>query len=321
VAAAHLPQRDCAPPASLRSPPQDWGPLASTVPSQARYGPAEGFVASANEKPPAGDRPVGYFFAGPSRATRLRQLLSGAPVTLDGLRAAQTDMRLPALPQLHAALIPHLVPRTAQQAVTVQAIRHWGGRYDAESRGALAYELLVGHLVRALRKDADFARYSAIWTARTLLTEDIERLPRALLRPALALALRQATAGLRRFGTWGEVHRLRIAHPLAHLPLAGRRYAVTVPSGGSNDTLDKSGHPPVTGRHFADFGSCARHVSDLADPNANEFVLLGGQDGWPGSTTFTDQIALWQEGHRITIPLDPDAAPDLYPHVTVLRPA
>jgi penicillin amidase len=321
VVAAHLPLRDPAPPETLLTPPVHWGPLASTVRDQARRDPADGFVASANEKPPEGDRPIGLFFAGPNRGNRLRQVLSGAPVTLDDMRAVQTDRRLPALPRLHAVLTPHLAPRTAQQAETVHVIRHWGGRYDPESPGALAYELLIGHLVRALRKDADFVRYSAIWTARTLLTEDLENVPPSVLKRALGLALRQATAGLRRFGTWGAVHRLRIAHPLAHLPLAGHRYAVTIPSGGSNDTLDKSGHAPVTGRHGADFGSCARHVSDMADPNANEFVLLGGQDGWPGSTTFADQITLWQEGRRIVIPLDPDAATETYPHVTILRPA
>ena len=321
VVAAHLPRRATTPPAALLDPPVDWGPLGSTVPGQARFDPAEGFVASANDQPPASDSPVGYFFAGPNRLNRLRQLLSGAPVSLDDLRAAQTDMRLPALPRLHGILVPHLRPRTGQQAHTVAIIRNWGGRYDAESRGALAYELLVGHVLRALRKDTDFARYGAIWTARTLLTEDFERLPPALLQPALALALRQATAGLRRFGHWGAVHRLRVAHPLARLPLAGRHLAVTLPSGGSNDTLDKSGHGPVTGRHISTFGSCARHVSDLADADANEFVLMGGQDGWPGSTTFADQIMLWQEGRRMVIPLDPDGAAVSFPHVTTVRPA
>ena len=234
--------------------------------------------------------------------------------------AAQTDTRLPRLPRLHALLAPHLRPRTPQQTETARVIRRWGGRYDAESRGALAWELLVGHLLRRLRKEADFARYSAIWTARTLLTDDFERLPDRLLAPALALALRQATAGLRRHGTWGAVHRLRIAHPLARLPVVGRRYAVTFPSGGSNETLDHSGHGPVTGRHVSSFGSCARHVSDLSDPDGNEFVLLGGQDGWLGSTTFADQIMLWQEGRRMTIPLDPSTATDSFPHFTALQP-
>jgi penicillin amidase len=317
---AHLPQRPATPPPALLSPPAAWGALVSTVPTQSHHNPPEGFVASANDAPPVTGSPVGYFFSGPYRIGRLRQLLSGAPIDLDAMRASQTDTRLPVLPPLHAILVPHLVPRTAQQAETVRLIRRWGGRYDAESRGALAWELLVGHLLKALRKNADFARYSAIWTARRLLTEDIEALPERVLKPALGLALRQATAGVRRFGTWGAVHQLWVAHPMARLPLTGPHYAARGPSGGSNDTLDKSGHGPVTGRHHSSFGSCARHVSDLADPNANEFALLGGQDGWLGSTTFTDQVLLWQEGRRMTIPLDPAAAPDSFPHVTVLRP-
>ena len=320
VVAAHLPQRPQTPPPAMLSPAADWGPLTSTALHLARHNPPEGFVASANDQPPGSTAPVGYFFAPPGRITRLQQLLSGAPVDLDHLRAAQTETRLPALPRLHALLTPKLAPRTAQQREAAYVIRHWGGRYDAESRGALAWELLLGHLLRGLRKDADFARYSAIWTARALLTEDFERLPPALLGPALGLALRQATAGLRRFGTWGAVHRLRIAHPLAHLPIAGRRYAVTVAAGGSNETLDKSGHGAVTGRHASTYGACARHVSDLADPDANTFVLLGGQDGWLGSTTFADQVTLWQEGRQMTIPLDPDAATASFPHVTVMRP-
>ena len=321
VVTAHLPQRAAGPPPALLSAPRAWGALVSTVAAHARFDPDDGFVASANDAPPAAGSPVGYFFAGPNRINRLRQLLSAAPVTLDGVRAAQTDTRVPALPRLHAVLAPRLAPRTQQQAETARLIRRWGGRYDEESRGALAWELLVGHLLRGLRKDADFARYSAIWTARTLLTEDIEQVPDALLRPALALALRQATAGVRRFKTWGGVHRLRLAHPFARLPLAGARYVIDLPSGGSNDTLDKSGHDPVTGRHVSTFGSCARHVSDLADPDRNEFVLLGGQDGWLGSTTFADQVTLWREGRRMTIPLDPARAGADYPHRTVLTPA
>jgi penicillin amidase len=320
VVAAHLPRRPAEPPATMLSPPGDWGPLASTVPGQTRYDPAEGFVASANDAPPESGMPVGYFFAPPHRVTRLQQLLAGAPVDANAIRATQTDVQLAALPDLHGLLAPALRPRGTAQIKTAYLIQHWDGRYDAESRGALAWELLVGHLLRALRKDADFARYSAIWTARALLTEDIKRLPAAHVARALALALPQAAAGVRRYRTWGAVHHLRLAHPFARLPLVGGRYAITFPAGGSNDTLDKSGHGAVTGRHTSSFGSCARHVSDMADPNANEFVLLGGQDGWLGSANFADQVALWRDGRRMTIPLHPDAAAASFAHVTVLRP-
>ncbi len=320
VVAAHLPHRAAGPPAAMLTPPGDWGPLASTVPAYANHDPACGFVASANDAPPGSGPPVGYFFAPPYRVTRLRQVLAGAPVTLDAMRGLQTDVHLPALPDLHGLLAPALRPRTARQAETTRLIRDWDGGYEAASRGALAWELLVGHLVRVLRRERDFARYSAIWTARALLTEDIGRLPAAHLAPALALALRRATAGVRRYGAWGAVHQVRLAHPLARLPGVGRRYAVGFPSGGSNDTLNKSGHGPVTGPHASSFGSCARHVSDLGDPDANEFVLLGGQDGWLGSANFADQVGLWRAGRRMTIPLHPQAAEASFPHVTVLRP-
>ncbi len=316
VIAAHLPPRPHEPPDML-SPPEPWGPITPTARDRFRYDPAEGFIASANDSP--GGLPVGYFFAPSHRADRLRQLLGGAPVDAASMRAVQTDVQLAALPRLHGVLIPALRPRTARQAETITVLRDWDGRYDADSRGALAWELLLGHLVAALRHDATFARYSAIWTARLMLTEDIARLPPGVLGPALALALRQVTAGLRRYGTWGGVHRVRLAHPLARLPGCGR-FAIEFPAPGSNDTLDKRGHGLITGPVTTTFGACARHVSDLEDPDANEFLLLGGQDGWLGSSTYADQVTLWRAGRRMTLPLRPETARASFPYVSVLQP-
>ncbi len=219
VVAAHLPHRPPAPEAML-TPPEPWGAIASTVPGQSRHDPAEGFIASANDRPDGAT--VGYFFAPPYRVERLRQLLgSDQPIDAAAMRALPLDVQLPGLPPLHAVLLPALRPRTAMQAATVQVLRDWTGRYDADSQGALAWELLLGHLVAGLRHRPDFARYSAIWTARALLAEDIARLPPAVLAPALGLALRRATAGLRRYGTWGAVHHMRAAHPFARLPFGG----------------------------------------------------------------------------------------------------
>jgi penicillin G amidase len=317
VVAAHLPPRPPAPPDML-TPPEPWGPITSTVPDRSRHDPAEGFVASANDSP--GGLPVGYFFAPSHRVDRLRQLLGGAQaIDAAAMRALQTDVQIATLPRLHPILLPALRPRTRMQAATVEILHGWTGTYEADSQGALAWELLLGHLVAALRKHTGFARYSAIWTARLMLTEDIQRLPPGVLAPAVGIALRLATAGLRRYRTWSGAHHVRLAHPLARLPFGGR-HAVQFPAPGGNDTLDKSGHGLVTGRHTSSFGACARHVSDLADPDANEFVLLGGQDGWLGSSTFADQVVLWREGRRMTLPLRPETARARFPDVTVLRP-
>ena len=95
------------------------------------------------------------------------------------------------------------------------------------------------------------------------------------------------------------MHRVRVAHFLADLPLLGGAFVLDEhPSAGSRQTPYKTAHGLVQGRHDTKFGAMARHVSDLADPDANWFVPFGGQDEWLGSPGFADQVALWRRGSR-----------------------
>ena len=82
----------------------------------------------------------------------------------------------------------------------------------------------------------------------------------------------------------------------------------------------KAAHPPVGGRHATGFGSNARYVFDLSDPDANYLVILGGQDGVPGSTAFLDQAELFRRGAYIEVPLNPDTARTRFRHVTRVTP-
>ena len=79
-----------------------------------------------------------------------------------------------------------------------------------------------------------------------------------------------------------------------------------LPRAGAGDRRRVRARRPAAGRLAADadedrarpgptsttprLGSMARHVSDLSDPDANWFVLLGGQDGWFGAENFADQV-------------------------------
>ena len=78
----------------------------------------------------------------------------------------------------------------------------------------------------------------------------------------------------------------------------------------------KSGHGLVAGPHEVSFGSMARQVSDMADPDANWFTLFGGQDGWLGSAAFADQVPLWRERRGIRMPLRPADGRGGVPRVT-----
>ena len=82
----------------------------------------------------------------------------------------------------------------------------------------------------------------------------------------------------------------------------------------------KTAHGLTNRRHSARYGSVARHISDLADLDANYFALLGGQDGWFRSSNFADQVGLWQNGEYIRVPLRPESARKSFRHVTVLSP-
>jgi penicillin G amidase len=121
---------------------------------------------------------------------------------------------------------------------------------------------------------------------------------------------------------WGAAHRLRLAHPLGAIPALGRRYRfIDCPWPGSNETVFKSAHGLVSGRHAAGYGSNARYVFDLSDLDANHLVLLGGQDGHPGSPAFLDQAELFRRGEYLSLPLKPETARARFAQSTVLRPA
>jgi penicillin amidase len=306
--------RRSGPPADLIRPPEaarDWDRIATTADYPDRRDPPEGFVASANDAPPPSEVPAGYLFSPPDRVARLRALLGGA-TTLDlaAMAATQTDVRgrTDAAQSLAAR-------RPAHAAAAL--LRDWDGGYDAGSAGALVLEAAIGHLVAALPEQDEVAAIAAVWQGRAMLAPRLWALPDA----AIDAALDAAMALLRRRRGWGGAHRMVLRHYLGAIPVAGRRYAYgDYASPGGNDTLHKTGHGPVRGRHAVTYGASARFLADLADPDANRVVLLGGQDGFLGSTTFLDQLPLWRTGEYITLPLRPEAA-RLWPHCSELRPA
>jgi penicillin amidase len=63
------------------------------------------------------------------------------------------------------------------------------------------------------------------------------------------------------------------------------------------------------------------HPLGALPADGNRLVLLGGQDGVPGSPAFLDQAELFRRGEYVTVPLDPAAARASFPHRTVLEPA
>ncbi|WP_204623521.1 penicillin acylase family protein [Crenalkalicoccus roseus] len=291
--------------------------------------PPEGVLASANENPATWTEappPIGWFFSDGDRLERLRALLLARPrLSAADLTALQADTRAPKAAALAEGLLARLdaLPGGPPEPAMLARLRGWDGDYAAESEAALVFELLLGHLVPLLLPEGRGGRGPETgWNfITTFLLRDLDALPPARREAVLRQAVAEAAPLAARHRDWGEVHRLRAAHWLVNLPLLGRRFVFgDWPVGGSRETPMKTGHGLVGGRHEVTFGSMARHVSDLADPDANWFVLFGGQDGWLGSAAFADQVALWRERRAIRMPLRPETVAAEFPRVTVLRP-
>lgn len=286
--------------------------------------PAEGFITSANERPRECSALIGSLFSAGDRKRRLEALLrQDEHTSFDSLARIQRDTYWkPACAQRRQLLnwAENLGTR-ARERQFVDIISDWDCCYGRGSRGALAFELWCHHLARLLVPRRRRRIYSASWGTRRLIWDDIQSAEPHRRRRAVYKALRKAANTLRPNETWGDRHRLRLGHPLALLPMFGRPWRFAdLPAGGGADTLMKTAHWQTACRHGVSYGSMARHISEMSDPDRNYFVLLGGQDGWIGSTTFLDQVALWQAGNYISLPLRMETSRATFRHVTLLAP-
>jgi penicillin amidase len=291
----------------------------------ARFNPPIGFVASANDPPAAASPLIGRLFSSRDRIDRIGSVLATAPsIGFSELRGLQQDVCVASARSLArriatiVAADPARLGSRARNALAVLA--GWDGSYHADSRGAALFEVLLHRLARTLYDRETLTAYAATWTLRDLIRADIETADPAILlrRACRALTLAAKSVNGR---VWGDLHRLRLGHPLGAVPLAGRRYRYfDLASPGSSETVMKTAHGLTRGRHAVRYGSNARHICNMADPDENYLVLLGGQDGWFGSTTFADQVPLWREGQYIQVPLRTETVMRTFSHVTRLTP-
>lgn len=302
-------------------PPAEHGDWSQRLPSDrlpAGYNPPEGFIVSANNVPVRTTPPL---LTQGNANDRMRQmtdrLAADDVIDVEDLRSIQLDVHSQASLAVArtvgrisgtGATPPPPDPQSEPWERLLHAVATWDGTYDLDSTGAVAYIRLVDTLIDALYMD----RYGSglRGTMRRgpyvhdFIREDLESGPQGEIEIRIRQAARAAADGWREDETWGEVHTLNLAHPVGGVPLLGAAWKYdTIPLPGSTTTIAKAAHPMRRGQVDTTFGANARHISDMADPDANWFVLLGGNDGRPGSAHLLDQVEIWQRGELIKLPL------------------
>ena len=327
--AVRIPSR-AGPPADLLVDPDAaeaaWRDMRSVEDLPFSLNPDRGFLVSANNRPAGVEVPVGFFFSQDDRVERMAELIeAGTPVSVEELKKWQQDVFMQSAVRLRDAFLDRMeslgLPSTADETrgEVVRRLRDWDGHYRRESQGAVVFEQFRAGFAQAFYTarygEEDGPPIAAGGRLSDFILEDIDTADEAALRVALAEGLRTAAEGLGSYENWGAMHRLTLAHPLSMAPLIGGRYQFAEHEvGGSTDTLMKTSHERTAGAHTVRYGANARHVSDMSDPDANYFVLLGGQDGWLSSSTLLDQWSLWRDGRYVQVPLSPDAVRAAFPH-------
>jgi penicillin amidase len=329
VLAAAIPDRaETSYPDLLRDPADPhthWTGIIRTPQLPYALNPREGYLASANNRPVESDILIGLFFTDSDRITRLREVLSGQEkFSRQDLARLQRDTRSPAAQRL-AGELARLIRAAGQGERIAARLGTWDGDYRPDSAAAATFEILLYYLVPALYADGQ-RQASALLGQWGFLTKylipDLEALPPARRARLLGQALRKTARRTRRHAVWGDMHRLEAAHWLGRLPVLGKAFRLDrFPVGGSRETPMKTAHGLVAAPHGAVYGSQARHISDLSDPDENYFVLFGGQDGWLGSANFADQIGLWRQGDYIRMPLREETIAAEFPLLMDLEPA
>jgi penicillin amidase len=325
VIAAHMPVRDNALPSDLvrraDDPAAAWHGVANATTLPFALNPAKGVLASANNRATESPFPLGFLYPPSERVERLYALLQAKDkIGLDDLTRLQQDTLSTAALSLKERLLPLVRPSTAAPEL-VATIAAWDGRYDADKAGPVAFEALLYEVTLRLYGDGKAVPGTkSDWSYLVhFLPQDLAAAPdrQKLIDASLAAAAETA----KKFPTWGDMHRVGVSHMLAQLPLIGGSFSLgDYGAGGSRNTVMKTAHGLVHDRHVSTYGSQARQICDLSNPDGCRFVLFGGEDGWLGSANFADQMPLWREGRTISMPLSETRVAAEFPRAMMLEP-
>ena len=279
--------------------------------------PGRGFLATANNRIHDGAYPhlIGLDFHTPFRARRIVEVLEANDrCTVDDMVRLQLDtVSLPARETL--PLLTALESHTDAERSVLDLLRGWDGDMAADSAPAAIFTAWSRHIARRVlvpRLGEDLFRHYHAWrepfqcqALSAILREPGGWLDDDLLRAALADAIEElrelsgpAPGGWR----WGEMHRLRLAHPLAAIPgLEPLFLAADVELGGDEQTVMQAGFDGRHGYPAAVIPSW-RAVYDLADLDRSVGVLPSGVSGNPASPHWNDQTERWLGGEPHPLP-------------------
>jgi penicillin G amidase len=312
--------------------------------------PPEGFIATANNRPTAGnDGPfLGIDWLDGYRVARIGKALAARhDWDVAATQALQQDQQTLTWEEIRSSVLS-LPCGDAAGTSGLQLLRDWDGCVSVDSPAATVFELFVNEMVRRVAiARAPKSHTWALGQAPPLLvdhsffafrrTGHLIRLLRS--QPAgwfarswpeeMAEALATVVRALeKRYGVnearwaWGRVRMLTLRHPLTRgAPWLAKIFnRGPVPHGGDSDTINQgSVFPPDPLGNCHSFAS-VRMVVDVGAWENSRWSLPGGQSGNPLSPHYDDLFILWQRGDGVPIAWTPEEVQKATRQTLFLRP-
>jgi len=333
-AAARIPVRrgfDGLLPLEGRTGAQEWAGYLPFEQQPWLFNPAEGFIATANNKTIGPEYPhyISAYWAHPDRIRRIRQLIEAKDrLSMEDVKKIQSDRR--------SLAAERIVPRIGQalegqalsdrEAKALALLRAWDLNMDPDSAAAAVFETTYNRLFREaaadelgpllepwLREYDQAALALDKWLEEDSTVLDDRGTPQRegrqeIIRRAFKAALTDLDKALGsdvQAWRWGRLHRLTFKHPFH----------------GQNGLLDRLvdlGPYPAPGGLFTvnpfvyriggDFsvrsGASMRQIIDLGQMDNSLRVITTGQSGHFLSPHYGDQVRLWLAGQHHPVSLD-----------------
>jgi penicillin amidase len=307
------------------------------------YNPAEGFIATANQKtiPAHYAYAVGYEWSSPTRFERIQEVLAAArkeghKLTMLDMQALQLDVVSLLARRLQALLRGALDSNGDKSSPAARLLLDWDGALRADSASAALYEVWTMQLRRAVTRRALPADAPGLMPPWELYQVVLElSAPRsewfgpsaiaarnALMLETLQTAYAELTTrqgGDPQRWSWGALHQAYFRHALdGATGSASLLDRGPVERPGDGDVVQATDHDD--GSFEQTSGASYREIFDLADWDKSVAINAPGQSGQPGSPHYDDLLPLWSSGKYFPLKFSKAAVDAVTTDLLILQP-
>jgi penicillin amidase len=259
--------------------------------------PGHGYLATANNRIHDDAYPhlIGHDFHAPFRVRRVVDRIEALDAhDVASTAAIQADTVSLAARSVLASALPDVASMGTDEGRRAHGLlSSWDGDLAAGSEAAAVYHGWIWELAVRLLPAELLDPYIAWREPFVCLALPAMQVAPAVSAEALDAAAARVPAGT----TWGELHTLRLVHPLGKMPgLEPLFVAAEVPLGGDEQTVAQAGFDARGGGADPAVIASLRAVWDLDDLDRSVTVLPAGVSGNPASPHWNDQAPRWAAG-------------------------